>query len=189
MIYLIGIYVIFQREKSSPITHPEERVSSEQPAAIWVKSLLYCAALVVAAIYMSYLGNDIARIPVAGIALGGTFVGGLLIAVITSLPEVVVSLSAIKLGFWDMGLANIFGSNMFNMAIIPITDLALGKTPILSVVSGQHVLTAGFVILTTALVVLGLIYRTRRKAPALSWDTIGVLCIYLTANLINFYFR
>ncbi|NQT00260.1 MAG: sodium:calcium antiporter, partial [Candidatus Omnitrophica bacterium] len=127
--------------------------------------------------------------PVAGVALGGTFVGSLLIAITTSLPEMAVALSAVKLGFLDMALANIFGSNMFNMLIIPVIDLSLGKKIILSCVSSMHLFTIIFVLISTGLVTAGLVYRTKKKMPALAWDTIGILFVYVAANIVNFYLR
>jgi len=141
------------------------------------------------AIYLSRLGNQIARIPVRGVALGGTFVGGLFIAIITSLPEVTVAISAVNLGFFDMALANIFGSNMFNMAIIPIVDLCLGRKLFLSSVASLQLMNALFVIISTVLVTSGLVYRSKRKTPALAWDSASIIFVYIAANLVNYILR
>ena len=165
---------------------PAERKNT---LTVWLKFLACAAILVGFAIYLSRLGDQIARIPVGGTALGGTFVGGLFIAVTTSLPEAAVALSALKLGFLDMALANIFGSNMFNMAIISIADLSLGRKVLLSSVAPLHLMTVFFVIISTVLVTSGLVYRSRRKTPALAWDSVSILFVYVTANLITFYLR
>ncbi len=190
VIYIFGAYLIFRSEKTRmgklPQTEPGER---KHTSRVWLRFLFYCAILVSFAIYLSQLGNEIARIPVGGQALGGTFVGSLFIAITTSLPEMAVAVSSIKLGFWDMALGNIFGSNMFNMLIIPITDLCLGRKLILSCVSTVHLFTALFVIISTVLVMVGLVYRSRRKTPALAWDSVSIIFIYFAANLVNFYLR
>jgi Ca2+/Na+ antiporter len=41
-------------------------------------------------------------------------VGNLFLAISTSLPEVVVSLAAVRLGALDLAVGNVLGSNLFN---------------------------------------------------------------------------
>ena len=88
-----------------------------------------------------------------------------------------------------MALGNIFGSNMFNMVIISIVDLALGRKILLSSVGSLHLLNALFVIISTALVTSGLVYRSRRKTPALAWDSVTIIFVYFAANFTMFYLR
>lgn len=61
---------------------------------------------------------------------GGSFVGSLFLAVATSLPELVVSITAIKLGSSAMAIGNVFGSNALNIFIIPIVDIIYVKDTI-----------------------------------------------------------
>jgi cation:H+ antiporter len=100
-----------------------------------------------------------------------------------------VAISAVKLGFLDMALGNIFGSNMFNMGIIAITDLCLGEQVILSSVSSQHLFSALFVIFLTGVVMTGLVYRSKKETAGLAWDSVTILFVYFAANLVNFYLR
>lgn len=51
------------------------------------------------------------------------FFGTLFIAAATSLPEVVVSIAAIRLGTIDLAIGNIFGSNIFNISILALDDI------------------------------------------------------------------
>ncbi len=189
-VYVFGVYLIFRSEKGKAhkLSEPGS-AERKNTLTVWLKFLVCAAILVGFAIYLSRLGDQIARIPVRGTALGGTFVGGLFIAITTSLPETAVALSALKLGFLDMALANIFGSNMFNMVIISIADLTLGRKVLLSSVAPLHLMTVFFVIISTALVTSGLVYRSRRKTPALAWDSVSILFVYVTANLVTFYLR
>ncbi len=208
VIYIVGVYLVFYSEKGKVTQYaakPGGRSPSlklrgtalrslgeggrGQSARAWSKFLLYSIILVGSAIYLSGLGDRIARIPVGGVALGGTFVGSLFVAVTTSLPEMAVALSAVKLGFIDMALGDIFGSNMFNMAIISIADLCLGRRIILSAISGEHLFTVLFVLISTALVLASLVYRSKRKAPALAWDSVSILFVFVLANLVNYFLR
>lgn len=185
--YVFGAYLVSRNKPAEP-TSPGS-TSEKGVFLVWLKFLSYSALLVVAAIYVSHLGNEISQIQVAGVALGGTFVGSLFVAITTSLPEVVVAISAVKLGFWDMALGNIFGSNMLNMAIIGLADLSLGRRVILSLVSSQHLLTILFIIISTGIVCAGLTLRTRRKMPSLAWDSVALIFVYFTANLVNYFLR
>ncbi len=189
VIYIFGVYLIFRSEKGKTPQNTAKSGGRGNSSIVWLKFLLYSIILVGSAFYLSRLGDRIAWIPVGGVALGGTFIGSLLIAITTSLPEMAVALSAVKLGFLDMALGNIFGSNMFNMVIISITDLCLGRRIILSSISCDHLFTVLFVIISTALVLVGLVYRSKRKTPGLAWDSASILFIFIVANLVNYFLR
>jgi len=67
-----------------------------------------------------------------------TFVGTLLIVGITSLPELVVSVAAVRIGAIELAMADLLGSNLFNMVVIAVDDLLYPKGPLLSHVSPVH---------------------------------------------------
>jgi cation:H+ antiporter len=188
--YLFGAYLIFRNEKQqgAKVSGPEPGGKKNIPA-VWGKFVIFSAVLVASAIYLAHLGDKIALIPVQGAVLGGTFVGSLFLAITTSLPEVAVAVSAVRLGFWNMALGNIFGSNMFNMLIISVADLSLGRQAILSRVSSLHLITIMFVIISTGLVSAGLVYRSKNKVSGLSWDSASIIFVYFAAMLLNFYLR
>ncbi len=79
------------------------------------------AIIVIAAgIWLPFVGVEIAE----RMGWQTTFVGTLLIAATTSVPEFVVSISALRMGAVDMAISNLLGSNLFDMLIIAIDDLA-----------------------------------------------------------------
>jgi cation:H+ antiporter len=67
--------------------------------------------ILLAAPYLIRAADEIAR----SSGLGHTFVGTTLVALCTSLPELVATLTAVRIGSADLALGNIFGSNTFNM--------------------------------------------------------------------------
>jgi cation:H+ antiporter len=136
--------------------------------------------VIAAAIYLPHLGEEITQIT----GLAQTFVGTLFIAISTSLPEVVVSFAAIKLGAIDMAFGNLFGSNLFNIAILAIDDIFYTKGALISNISETHVLSATAAIAMTAIAVIGLTYRSIRKLTLISWDALGILGVYVAATLI-----
>jgi len=186
--YIFGAFLIFKNEKNSASTLPKTK-STENSFLVWVKFLIYSGILISSAVYLAGIGDKIAQIQIAGVALGGTFVGSLLLAITTSLPEMTVAISSVKLGSLDMALGNIFGSNMFNMLTISFADLALGRKAVLSAVSAQHLYTIAFVVISTGLVCAGLASRARRKMPALAWDSVSIIFVYFAANIVNYFLR
>jgi Ca2+/Na+ antiporter len=56
--------------------------------------------------------------------LSRTFVGNLFLALTTSLPEIAASLAAIRLAAIDLAIGNVLGSNLFNITLFFVYDLA-----------------------------------------------------------------
>jgi cation:H+ antiporter len=135
-----------------------------------------------AGIWLAFVGKDIARVT----GWGESFVGSLFIAITTSLPEVAVSFAALRIGAVDMSIANITGSNLFNMTIISICDLFYWRGPILAHVSETHAFTGLIVIGMTVIFLAGLFSRTRHKIFGISWYVPLLIGLFLLGAYINF---
>ena len=59
--------------------------------------------------------------------LGAAFIGGIFLAAVTSLPELITSISSAAVGSPDLIFGNILGSNFFNMFILAIVDVIFIK--------------------------------------------------------------
>ncbi len=59
--------------------------------------------------------------------LGAAFIGGIFLAAVTSLPELITSISSVAVGSPDLIFGNILGSNFFNMFILAIVDVIFIK--------------------------------------------------------------
>jgi cation:H+ antiporter len=140
---------------------------------------LNAAFIVAAATYLPYLGEEIAR----STGLGQSFVGTILIAASTSLPEIVVSVAALRMGAIDMAFGNLFGSNLFDMAILGIDDVFYTEGVLTSHVSSSHQIAAIAAMTMTAVAVVGLTYRATKKRLFLSWDSWGIVAVYVLATI------
>lgn len=144
---------------------------------------VHAGVIVAAGVWLPFIGGRIA----ASTGWGGTFVGTLLIAASTSLPEIVTSFAAVRMAAPDLAIANLFGSNLFNMAILAIDDLAYWKGPLLSDVSSSHLFSAVTALMMTGIGITGLIYRAQKKAWArVSWDGAALLALYLLNAFLLF---
>ena len=111
--------------------------------------------------------------------LGASFVGSTLVALVTSLPEMVTSISAISIGAADMALGNLFGSNMFNMFGIGIADIFYTKGRFLGTVDNSFVVVGMLGVLMTAFGLLGNIVKFKRVGKVMDVDSIIMTVMYI----------
>ncbi|MCC7527804.1 MAG: sodium:calcium antiporter [Candidatus Melainabacteria bacterium] len=144
--------------------------------------LLNSIVIVVAACFLPGLGESIAK----QTGWGESFIGSSFIAITTSLPEITVSFTAARLGSFDMAVANLLGSNLFNVAILAVTDFCYVKAPLLRSVSDVNASTAICAMIALAVVVVGLTFRSEKKFWFLAGDAIAICVVYVIANTILF---
>lgn len=120
------------------------------------------------------------------LGLSSSFVGTVFMAVATALPEMAVTLAALRLGALDLALGNLLGSNLFNLALLALDDLAYTAGPLLSVVAPVHLTSAASALVMYGLVIVGLVMRPQGKVlRILSWISVGLVAAYgLQAALI-----
>lgn len=187
VIYLIAIRMIFSYEKRNIAAYMKE-VAEEQKykdaslryaISQYVKNAI---VVIVAAFFLPKIGEGIA----IATGLGQTFVGNIFIALSTSLPEVVVSIAAVRMGSIDLAIGNLFGSNIFNMLILSIDDLFFIKGPLLFFSNINHTVSALSAIAMTAVAVIGVTYRSEKKRLFLAWDSLCIMLLYL-CNIMMLY--
>ena len=115
--------------------------------------------------------------------LGDTFFGTTFLAAVTSMPEAVTTLAAIRMGTVDMAVGNVFGSNAFNMVLVGVIDAA-SPTPLLSVAAPTHAITATAAILVTCVTTVGLLYRAEKRWWIVEPDALLVALLVLGALLL-----
>lgn len=190
-LYALAIRSVFLFQKRQVAQHIGEIAPDLQYGHISTKeaSLKYSVnALVIvgAAMWLPFIGDRLA----GATGLGRSFVGSILIAMTTSLPELVVSISALRIGAADMAIANLLGSNLFNMVILAIDDLAYPDGPLLAVVSQNHAITGTIAVIMTGIVVVSLMYRLEKKtALRIGWDALALVLAYLVNVLLLYAMR
>ena len=162
-LFLLAQYMIFrfQSDKGED-TQGNEVLSTNYGLISLRRAVIFfvvaAVATVGAGVWLASIGDQIAE--VTGLSTG--FVGTLFLAICTSAPEIVVSISAARLGALDMAVGNMVGSNLFNMGVVIfIDDLFYAAGPILRGVDVNHVITALFALLMSSIVIIGIIYRPR----------------------------
>lgn len=102
---------------------------------------------------LSVYGEKLADI----LGWGKGWVGLILMASVTSLPELMVGIGSVTIvGSADLALGNILGSCAFNLGILSMLDAFVRKQSLLSSVSASHSLSGAMTLILIALVGLGI---------------------------------
>lgn len=187
--YLFGVRLIYQDQRHAATNEREgaaddaEGDGDRRSLSGAIAGYLACAAtILVAAPHLARSADTIAE----ATGLGGTFVGTTLVALSTSLPELVATLSALRIGAFDMAVGNILGSNGFNMAILLPLELAYDGL-LLEAVSPVHAFTAFATITVSTVVVMGQLYRVESRKLFIEPDALLVITLVL-GTLVAVYF-
>lgn len=112
--------------------------------------------------------------------IGETAVGGLITAVITSLPELVTSIAAVRRGALNLAVGGIIGGNAFDVLFLAFADAAYLDGSLYGHFDPTHQLVVSVTILMTAILLMGLVTR-QRKGANIGFE--GWLVILLYAGL------
>ena len=188
VLYLLSMRVVFSYEKRQMAAYAEEAAERYPHLTLGQAVLRYAlAALAVvgAGIWLPFIGKDIAGL----YNWHASFVGTLFIAAATSLPELAVTLSAMRLGALDMAIANLLGSNLFNLFILAIDDAFYRNGPLLSHVSATQAASVMSALAMTGAVIVGLLYRPPgRLFRTVGWISILLLLVYMLNAYVLFRF-
>lgn len=171
MIFFDQQFSMRQAGGDSPLTG-----KPAQPEMSLVRALVgyavATAAIFAAAPFLANTADELA----AASGLGHTFVGTLLVALSTSLPEVATTRAAVRMGAYDLAVGNILGSNAFNMLIFIPSDLAYAGN-LFGDAATTHAVTAACVMIVTCVVLLGLLYRAERRLWVIEYDAALVILL------------
>lgn len=130
-----------------------------------------------AASALPYLARDIAF----DHGLATSFVGTTILAASTSLPEIVVTVAAIRQGAPSLAIGGLVGSNLFDLVILALDDLFYAKGPLLAALDAGHVITVGLIVVATWLLVIGMPAEKCPRPLALA----GILIAYAMALVLG----
>ena len=186
LVYLVAMRAVYSYEHRTLSEYTE--VSAERYPDVTLRSAVKgyaSAALVVMAAgsWLPFVASDISGM----MGWRQSFVGTLLVAAVTSAPEAAVTLSALRIGAVDMAIANLLGSNLFDIIILAVDDLFYTKGPLLAHVDASHALTAFTAAMMSSLVAVGLTFRPQgRVVLGLTWVSLGLFMLYVLNSWILF---
>lgn len=173
--YIFSIRLIY-RDQNPAEESEEERPAMTLSVAIGIY-VLTTAAIFIAAHYLAPTADRLAVIT----GLGGTFVGSTFLALTTSLPEMVTTVAAVRMGAANMAIGNIFGSNAFNIAILLPVDAIYTQGSLLADASLVHAATAAAVIFITCIATMAIVNRRAKQYWLIEPDSLLVVLLVLAS--------
>lgn len=111
--------------------------------------------------------------------VSGTFVGAVLVALTTSLPELSTVIGALRQGAYDMAVSNIMGTNGLEVALLLVADVAYRDGPLFAHATSADVFLAALAAVLTALYLGGLLLRRGRSVLRVGYDSLAVAVTYV----------
>lgn len=141
-----------------------------------------CAAVL--AISSPYLVSS-AEIIAQQTGIETSFIGLTLIALTTSLPELVSTIQSVRMGAYELALGSIIGSNIYNIILIALLDF-MTKDSVYSYVPNLLIFSCLGIILATSVAIIGQLYQVERNKRLVEPDAAAILGIVLMSLFITY---
>lgn len=162
VLYLLAVYTVFNYESRQIKAYTEQEPDAYPRLSLAGVILRYSAAafvVIITGIVLPMIAKQIAVL----MRWNESFVGTLLVAFITTLPEMAVAVTAVRIQALDMAIGSIFGSNLFNIAILAIEDIVYQRGPIFSKISPVHTISVMTALIMTGFSIIGLFFRPEQR--------------------------
>jgi len=184
--YVAGVRLL-RANMGSSIPLSEAESEEQQVPRLWVAVVGFSVAAAVLVLVTPWLVRSSATIAeMTGMTTG--FVGTAFVAVITSLPELVSCIAAVRLGAYDLAVGDLFGSNIFNMFAIGLVDVFYVQGSFLREVDPAFALTGLLAMLLTTLGLIGNQAQIERRLLFVEIDALLIILTY-AAGLWLLYVR
>ncbi len=163
---------------SEPVEHT--RSQSRHLWRLWVRFTIYASVVALAGWYLAQLA--IPLVEKSGLSHG--IVGGVFTAVSTSIPELVVAITAVRMGALNLAVGDIIGGNAFDTLFVAASDIVYREGPIYAAITSTEQFWLANSILMTAVLLMGLIYRQRHGPGNIGLESVILLILYFGGIVI-----
>lgn len=169
----------------------EQRSAGPQVATAATMSLrqalggyaLAAIVIVIAGIWLPLVGVQLARI----MGWSDSFVGTLFVALATSMPELATTLAAARMGAIDLALGNVLGSNLFDLLIVAMDDIAYVPGSIFQGVSAVHFVSVLSATIMNVAVIVALLRRpAERVLRTMSWAGVAIVALFFLNVIVQY---
>ena len=140
----------------------------------WLKFIAYSAVVGGAGWVLSLTG--MALVTQTGMSQG--LVGGVFTAITTSLPELVIAITAVRAGSLTLAVGDIIGGNTFDTLFIAMADLAYRQNAIYTQITPVEQVWLAIALLMTGVLMMGLLFRERHGIANIGWESFLLFVIY-----------
>ncbi|KGM39482.1 cation transporter [Aquabacterium sp. NJ1] len=183
VMYLVTMRALYLAEQRHANARPGTKPEQLSMKAALMGYSISSAVIIAAGVWLPFVGVELARV----MGWSHSFVGSLFVAFATSVPELATTWGALRVGAIDMALGNLLGSNLFDVMILALDDIAYRAGSIYQSVSPVHAVSAVTACMMSAAVIVALAYRpVSRVWHTASWASLSLLALYLLNAMIQF---
>ncbi len=181
--YIFGLRLIDHAERrpmwqKAPGSDAPEKRDEEMPdRAPWGAFALLALVAATTGFALGEVATDLS----ARTGISTTAIGVALTAVITSLPELVTSVAAVRRGALQLAVGWIIGGNAYDVLFLAFSDAAYREGSIYHAFTDQHLFLIALAILMTSLLILGMLKRDRQGPAGIGFESVAILAIYAAA--------
>lgn len=157
-------------------------MSQPDSFAAWMVFFASAAVIVYAGTKLSRYGDQIADVT----GLGGLWIGVVLMAGATSLPEVFTTVSASLLDAPDLAAGDLFGAGMTNMLTLALIDRFHRQKKVWQQAALEHALSAGLAIFLTGLAAFFILLGQDVKHGGIGFGSMTLLLFYILGMRVIF---
>ncbi|MBA1148610.1 sodium:calcium antiporter [Ectothiorhodospiraceae bacterium WFHF3C12] len=162
--------------RATRVDKPDEGTVRRGRLSVLLPQFVFTAlSVAVAGWALSKSGEVIA----AETGLTDSFVGGVLVAVSTSLPELVTALAAVRIGALTLAVSGIIGGNAFDTLFAAVGDIAYRDGSIYHAVTAREPALLSLALLMTGVLLLGMLHRERQGFANIGFESALLLLLYL----------
>jgi len=173
---------VTQQTKSDRPLPDNQRMSKRQMLQRWLALIVIGMTVVAAGWLLTQSGMKISKIT----GVSESLIGALLIAIITSLPELVTTVVAVKQGALTLAVGGVLGGNAFDTLFAAVADCAYVEGSIYGFVKPLDEGFAALSAVMTGTLLLGLLLRQQRGPGGIGFESIAILTIYTVGFSILF---
>ncbi len=175
-VFFAGTFAIKERQETATIDESESKFATEVSLKVaQVGFVLAAAAILASGPQLAASADKLAD----STGVGETFFGSFSLALVTSLPELAVSVAALRIGAQNLAIANLLGSNATNMALILPLDAAYSGGSILDHADAGLLTAAAAAVLLMSIGTMGIVLRAERNRLPLDSAAVLMLIVYV----------
>jgi len=144
---------------------------------IWLQFIIYSIIVGFSGWTLSITGLAIAFD--TGMSEG--LIGGVFTAVSTSLPELVIAVTAVRLRSLTLAVGDIIGGNTFDTLFIAASDIAYRGGSIYAGISSTEQFWLAITILMTGIILMGLLHREKHGIANIGWESFLIFILYVAS--------
>ncbi|BDX04951.1 sodium:calcium antiporter [Planctobacterium marinum] len=187
--YLFGLHLVqktqkrpmwFPRKTHQTVTDDISPNNEQNAALLWFSFLSLALITAVAGWVLMGAAKEITH----QTGLPDTLVGGVFTALVTSLPELVTTIAAIRIGALTLAVSNIFGTNCFNILVVAAADIGYTDGSIYHAMDPLQMTWGLVAILMSAILLLGMILREKYGIGRIGFESALMLGVYVIAVVL-----